>query len=210
MDWSSDLQEQVNPYNYRKEYGISAFDIQQDFVLSYNYDLPFEKLLHAKSRFVQGWAISGITRYATGLPVTFASYGDNALVNVQNNGVNGIGVDLPDVIPGNLGINHDPRNGKPYFNTALFSPNPLGTPGDASRRFFHGPGMANYDMAVHKTTRFAESKTLEIRFEAFNAFNHAQFFGGSSVDGNIGSATFGYVTHAAPARICQAAAKFTF
>jgi len=210
LDWSSNLQEQVNPYNYRQEYGLSAFDIRQDLVFSYNYELPFERLLGSKNGLVQGWAVSGITRFATGLPVTFASFGDNALINVQNNGVNGVSVDLPDVVPGNLQINHNPRNGQPYFNTSLFSPNALGTPGNASRRSFYGPGMENYDVALHKNIRLAESKTLEVRFELFNAFNHAQFFGGSAVDGNINSATFGYVTHAAAPRVSQIAAKLTF
>ena len=98
-----------NPYSYRQEYGISAFDIKQNVVFYYNYELPFEKLFHTRRRLVQGWAVSGITRFATGLPVTFASFGDNALINVQNNGVNGISIDLPYVVPGNLQINHNPR-----------------------------------------------------------------------------------------------------
>jgi hypothetical protein len=104
----------------------SAFDIKHDLVFSYNYELPFEKLFHTRSRLAEGWAISGIT---TGLPVTFASFGDNALINVQNNGINGVSIDLPDVVPGNLQINHNPRNGQPYFDTTLFSPNALGTQG---------------------------------------------------------------------------------
>ena len=210
LDWSSNLQEQVDPYDYRKQYGISHFDIKHNAVVSYNYDLPFEKLFHARSRLVQGWAVSGITRLSTGLPVTFTSFGDNALLGVQNNGVNGISIDLPNVVPGDLHINQDPRNGEPYFNTSLFSPNQLGTPGTSSRRFFYAPGMANYNVAVHKLTRVTESKTLELRFETFNAFNHAQFFGDDFVDGNINSATFGYVTHAAAPRISQIAAKFMF
>jgi len=210
LDWSSNLQEQVNPYNYRQDYGPSAFDIKQNFVFSYNYELPLAKVFHAKDRLVEGWAISGITRLATGLPVTFASFGDNALINVQNNGINGIGIDLPDVMLGNLEINSNPRNGKPYFNTSLFSPNALGTPGNAARRMFYGPGIDNFDMALHKITKFGESRTLELRFETFNTLNHAQFFGGSAVDGNINSSTFGYVTHAASPRISQVAAKFTF
>ena len=210
LDWSSNLQEQVNPYNYRQDYGPSAFDIKQNFVFSYNDELPLAKVFHAKDRLVEGWAISGITRLATGLPVTFASFGDNALINVQNNGINGIGIDLPDVMLGNLEINSNPRNGKPYFNTSLFSPNALGTPGNAARRMFYGPGIDNFDMALHKITKFGESRTLELRFETFNTLNHAQFFGGSAVDGNINSSTFGYVTHAASPRISQVAAKFTF
>jgi hypothetical protein len=210
LDWSSNLQEQVNPYNYRQEYGVSAFDIRNDVVISYNYELPFGKLFRTKSQWVQGWALSGITRFASGLPVTFASFGDNALMGVGNNGVNGISIDLPNVAPGNLDLNGNPRNGQPYFNTALFSPNALGTQGNASRRSFYGPGMDNYDMALHKITRLSESKTLEIRFETFNTFNHTQFFGPGAVNGNIDSATFGYVTQAASPRISQIAAKFTF
>jgi hypothetical protein len=210
LDWSSNLQEQVNPYNYRADYGPSAFDIKQDLVFSYSYELPFERLFHTKSRLTQGWAVSGITRFASGLPVTFASFGDNALMGVGNNGVNGISIDLPDVVPGNLDINHDPRNGKPYFNTALFSPNALGTPGNAARRLVYGPGMDNFDVALHKITKLSESKTLEIRFESFNVFNHAQFFGPAAVNGNIDSATFGYVTNSAAPRISQAAAKLNF
>jgi hypothetical protein len=210
MDWSSNLQEQVDAFNYRKLYGISAFDIKQDLVVSYNYDLPFPRWFGSDNRLTSGWSISGISRYATGLPVSFTSLGDNYLVQVQNNGINGFSVDVPDVKPGNLSINHNPRNGLPYFNTSLFTPNAMGTPGTSSRRFFYGPGMENNDIALRKTTKIAEGKLLELRFETFNTFNHAQFFGNGSVDGNVNSPTFGHVLKAASPRIVQLGAKFTF
>jgi hypothetical protein len=107
-------------------------------------------------------------------------------------------------------INTNPRNGRPEFNMSLFSPNTLGTPGTASRRFFCGPGIDNYDMALHKTTKMGEGKTLELRFEAFNTFNHAQFYGQGAVDGNVDSPTFGRVLHAASPRVVQLGAKFSF
>jgi hypothetical protein len=87
---------QVNPFDFRKEYVISAFDLKHNFVFSYNYELPFDKLFRASNRLTQGWAISGVTRFSAGLPVTFQSFGDNALVQVQNNGVNSVSIDLPD------------------------------------------------------------------------------------------------------------------
>jgi hypothetical protein len=204
------LQEQVNPFHYRAEYGISAYDIRHNFVLSYNYDLPVGKLFRAGDRLTEGWAISGITRFATGLPVTLASNGDNFLVYAQNNGINSVSIDLPNVAPGNLEINHNPRNGQPYFNTALFSPNSLGTQGNAARRPFYGPGVNNFDVALHKLTKLTESKSLEFRFETFNTSNHAQFDGSGSVDGNINDATFGKVVKAAAPRISQVALKFLF
>jgi len=58
--------------------------------------------------------------------------------------------------------------------------------------------------------KLAESKSLEIRVEAFNVFNHAQFYGPLSVDGNISSATFGHVVSAAPPRLLQIALKIVF
>ncbi|HEX8879554.1 MAG TPA: hypothetical protein VF749_05965, partial [Candidatus Acidoferrum sp.] len=214
MDWASSIQEQVNPFDFRKEYAISAFDLKHNFVLSYNYQIPFEKLFRASNRLTQGWAISGVTRFSTGLPVTFQSFGDNALVQVQNNGVNSVSIDLPDYSPalGPLNINHDPRNNPFAFNTKLFSPNALGTFGNSSRRFFYGPGIDNYDMALHKVTRLTESTSLEFRFETFNTFNHAQFDGASSVDGNRDDAatTFGQILKSQPGRVSQAALKFIF
>jgi hypothetical protein len=144
------------------------------------------------------------------LPVTFASNGDNFLVYAQNNGINSVSIDLPNIARGNLDINHNPRNGQPYFNTTLFSPNVLGTQGNAARRPFYGPGVNNFDIALLKVTKLRESRSLEFRFETFNTFNHAQFDGSGSVDGNINDATFGKVVKAASPRISQAALKFLF
>ena len=212
MDWTSSIQEQVNPFDFRREYAPSAFDLKHNFVLGYNYEIPVERLFRSSNRWTQGWAISGITRFATGLPVTFQSFGDNALVQVQNNGVNSVSIDLPDYNPnlGPLNINHNPRKNPFAFSTALFSPNALGTFGNADRRMFYGPGIDNYDMALRKTTRIREASSLEFRFETFNTFNHAQFDGVNSVDGNIDDPTFGRILKSQPGRVAQAALKLIF
>jgi hypothetical protein len=160
--------------------------------------------------FATGWALTGITRYATGVPVTLLDLNDYSLIGSNNQGVNGGGADLPDFTPGNLDINHNPRNGNPYFNTSLFSIGSLGSPGTSPRRFFYGPGMDNWDMALLKVTHLSESKVLEMRLETFNTFNHAQFFGPTSVNANISSTSFGQVVSAMPNRVMQVAAKFNF
>jgi hypothetical protein len=209
LDMASNIQEQLYPYDYELRRAPSAFDLRHNFVASYRYELPFEKLL-GKNRLGLGWALTGITRYSTGLPVTLVDLNDNSLVGSNNQGVNSGGSDMPDFTPGNLAINHDPRNGQPYFNTSLFSLAPLGSPGTAARRFFYGPGMGNWDLALLKTTRFTESKVLEMRVETFNTFNHAQFFGPTSVNANISSTSFGQVVSAMPGRVMQVAAKFSF
>jgi hypothetical protein len=210
LDQSSNLGEEVNPLNPSLSRALSAFDITHNFVVSYNYRLPFQRLFGANNRWTDGWEFSGITRLSTGLPVTLINLGDNSLLGAEPNGINNFGVDQPDVAAGSLNLNHDPRNGLPYFNAGLFSNNALGTPGDASRRYFYGPGMVNFDMALLKNLRLTESKSLQFRLEGFNVFNHAQFFGPQAVDGNISSSTFGDVVRAAAPRLVQAGMKFTF
>lgn len=113
---------------------------------------------------------------------------------------------MPDFTPGSLNFTN-PRSGLPYFNTSLFTTEKLGQFGTASRRFFHGPGENDWDLALSKDIRLTESKRLEFRGEFFNALNHAQFL---RPDGNINSGTFGLVTGAAPSRIGQLALKFYF
>jgi hypothetical protein len=65
-------------------------------------------------------------------------------------------------------------------------------------------------MALRKLTRVMESASLEFRFETFNTFNHAQFDGAGSVDGNISDATFGRVLKSQPGRVSQVALKLNF
>jgi hypothetical protein len=210
MDNSSSIAEQLNPDNYHATYAPSAFDLKHNFVVSYRYELPFGRMFGKRNRLTEGWAFSGITRFSTGFPVTFTNAGDTSLLGTQPNGVNSYGVDLPDVTPGPLDLNHNPRNGLPYFNTSLYSIPALGTPGTSAHRLFYGPGIVNFDMALSKTVRLAESKLLLFRLEAFNAFNHAQFFGPASVDGEITSSSFGQVVSAAPPRLVQVAVKLGF
>jgi hypothetical protein len=210
QDQSSNVGEAVNPINPSLSKGLSSFDVKHNFVVSYSYQLPFEKLFHASNGWTKGWEFSGITQFSSGLPVTLINYGDNSLLGSEPNGINNFGVDEPDYAGGSLGLNQNPRNGRPYFNTSQFTENVLGTPGTARRRFFYGPGMANFQMGLLKNVRLTESKSLQFRLESFNVFNHAQFFGPQSVDGNIDSSTFGNVVSAQAPRLVQLGAKFSF
>jgi len=210
LDQSSNLGEEVNPTNPALSRALSAFDVRHNFVVSYSYELPFDRLLGKTNGLTKGWAVSGVTRFSSGFPVTLYNYGDNSLLGAEPNGVNNFGVDEPQFTPGPLRLSRNPRNGQPYFNTSLFSLQPLGEPGNAPRRFFSGPGIDNYDIALRKEIRLGESKLVELRMETFNTFNHAQFYGPAAVNGNINGPTFGQVVSAAAPRLMQFALKFAF
>jgi hypothetical protein len=52
-------------------------------------------------------------------------------------------------------------------------------------------------MALIKNVPLGGSKALQVRIEAFNVYNHPQFYGAGAVDGNIASRTFGQIISAA-------------
>jgi hypothetical protein len=209
-DVSSNLGEQVNPFNVNSTLAPSAYDLRHNFVISYGYELPFAQLVHHSSRLTTGWTLSGTTRFASGFPVTLYNPEDTSLLGTFGNGVNNYLLDTPNYTPGcPLNLNTDPAKG-PAFNTACFSVPAEGQLGNAPRRFFYGPGIENFDMALIKNVPLGGSRTLQMRLEAFNVFNHAQFYGPSAVNGNIASPEFGQIQQAAAPRLIQLGAKLSF
>ena len=152
FDDSSGYGEQYNPVNASLSRGLSAFDSTNNFVVSYNYVLPLDRLGGPK-QLTGGWAISGITRFETGLPVTLVETDDNSLLGTAFGGPIVLPVDTPDKV-GSLHI-MNPRNSSShyYFDPTAFASSAIGSEGDARRRFFHGPGVNNFDTALVKDTK---------------------------------------------------------
>jgi hypothetical protein len=219
IDDGSNFGDQVDPFYPSLLRGLSSFDMRQNFVASYTYRVPFEQLFRARNRLTEGWSISGITRFSTGFPVTLVNPIDTSLLGSEGNGINATGLDELTYTGAPLNLNHNPRNGQPFFNPAAFT-SPADDPaagytiantiGNSGRRPFSGPGINNFDLTLQKNVKLTESKSFEFRVEAFNAFNHAQFYGPSAVQGNIGSGTFGQIVSAAAPRLVQLVAKMTF
>jgi carboxypeptidase family protein len=210
IDQGSNLGEQLNPIDPRQSRTISAWDLKHDFVASYTLALPFTTLFRRSNRLTEDWSLSGTARLATGLPVTLFDNSDNSLIGTLGNGANNYLLDTPQYRSGPLKINTNGRNRRPAFNTALFSEETLGQLGNAKRRIFYGPGINNFDMTLRKDLRLADARSLEFRVEAFNIFNHAQFYGPASVDGQIENPDFGAIVSAAAPRLMQLAAKLSF
>jgi hypothetical protein len=219
FDDSSGYGEQINPINHRISRGLSAFDSTHNFVASYNYTLPVDKL-GGPTQLTHGWAISGITRFSTGLPVTLVETDDQSLLGTAFGGPITLPVDTPNQIAP-LVIEDPRKTGGQYFAPASFGPSALGFEGNARRRFFHGPGINNFDFALLKDTRISERFDLQFRGEFFNLFNHAQFSTPSGITGFTpnpaipgqflpSSQSFGQVPGTLPGRIGQLSLKLNF
>jgi hypothetical protein len=211
IDQSSSLSDPVDPVNPGVSRGLSAFDLTQNFVANYHYRLPAGQIWRGGPKAAtEGWEVFGLTRLTTGFPVTLQNNNDSSLEGTQPNGVNNEGADQLNFnglgSGGPLELKGTPRAGA-GFNASLFSVPALGDFGNARRRFFHGPGSDDTDFALAKSTTVLDGKELQVRAEAFNVFNHAQFFGPGSVEGNVGSADFGQIVSAAAPRLMQVSAR---
>jgi hypothetical protein len=222
----------INPVDPKLGKSLSAFDLTHNFVASFVYELPFDKFL-PRNRATQGWKLTGITHFATGLPVFITEQDDQSTLGSGSTGPTGSDSDTPNFTPGRI-TRVDPRSQNlnaltnPYLSNAasLFylegcplgsgptgSSGPgcpdriVGQIGTANRRFFHGPGINNWDLGLLKDLKLTESKSLEFRAEFFSVFNHAQF---GNPDGNINDSAFGFVTGAGGERTGQVAVKLYF
>jgi hypothetical protein len=210
IDQGSNIGEQLDPIDPRHSRAISAWDIKHSVVGSYSWQIPVTWALRHRGRLTEGWSLSGTARFTTGLPVTLYDNSDNSLLGTLGNGANNYLLDTPQYLPGPLQINTDGRNSKPAFDTALFPEENLGQLGNARRRNFYGPGIENFDTTLKKDTHVGERMNIELRLETFNTFNHAQFYGPAAVNGQRNDPDFGHIESAAPPRLVQIAAKFSF
>lgn len=201
-------------------------DIRHVFKGNAVYELPFGpgKMFWNKSGFagklLGGWQISGIAQIRTGRPISFVS-GRGTVNRGARSGNNTANSPLTlSELQSLTGLFHNPVTGLP----TVFDPSLIGADGRANPAFFthpaagtfgrlsltpvNGPGYWNVDTALIKRTRFKENLNLELRFEAFNVFNHTNFSVGENFD--INSTSFGKISSTFDPRILQLAVKFNF
>ncbi len=151
----------TNPYDYNADYGNCSYDLRQDINASVVYMLPFHG-----NRWAEGWQLSGIQTWHTGVPFALTE-GDQADLG------NSFDTERPNQIAGcNVYANQSVQQ---WYNPACFTPSEYGTLGDEGRNNLVGPGLVETDFAVMKTTRINEHFNLQFRAELFNIFNHPNF-----------------------------------
>lgn len=151
----------TNPYNWNADRGNCSYDLRQNLSANAVYALPFKG-----NRLKEGWQVSAITSWHTGVPF---SLGEGDQMDTGNT----FDSQRPSLVPGcNVYANQSPSN---WFNEACFVPSQYGTAGDLGRNVLIGPGYAETDISVTKMTRINEKMTLQLRGEIFNIFNHPNF-----------------------------------
>ena len=195
-----------DPFNVRYNRGISSLNIPKIWVSNLVYTTPS---LSADNQFMRqalgGWELSGIITLQSGYPFGIAGgYGDNS-GSLQ-------GGDRADVVSGQSFDVHQGGEShwlNEYFNTNAFVANAAGTFGDSAKNLFQGPPIKTMDLAFAKNWTITEGYHLQFRWEMFNGLNHPSF---GNPDSNVQDGNYGKVTGqgAIPARVMQAALKFTF
>ncbi len=201
-------------------YGSSDFDARQRLVASYVYTVPavgFMRSSFIAREALSGWGVAGVTALQTGFPVGI-NMGINRSRWCQADSYFGCG-DVPVYSGAAIQKMNIRSSTHEYFNTSPFSPEPIGTFGNTARNFFHGPGFDYTNLALTKNIPFTAdaSRYVQLRLEAFNAFNHANF---ANPIGNFSSPSFGQVTSViqsadpngdpSPGRAVQIAGKVYF
>ncbi|MEZ5400656.1 MAG: carboxypeptidase-like regulatory domain-containing protein [Bryobacteraceae bacterium] len=151
-------------YNRRRDYGPLDFDRTQMLTIDYVYELPRFADSGPAKFVLNGWQLSGITRFWGGTPLTVGSNGNLGTLGGS---------------PRSNYLGGDPYEGGrtrfQWFNPLLFARPLDGNLGNTANGLLRGPGINNWDASLFKNTNITERLRLQLRFEFFNLFNHTQF-----------------------------------
>jgi outer membrane receptor protein involved in Fe transport len=189
--WDKSLDEGTfgpqNQFNFRSNYGNSDTTRPWASVTAVTWEIPFghgraygNNAKRAADAIAGGWQLSGVINLQGGLwftPTLANSASLNSTIGLR-----------PDRI-GSGKVSNPNRN--EWFNPADFTVPALYTYGDSGRNILLGPGFDSADLSLAKTFNFTEATHLELRWDAFNAFNHTNL---SNPNPYVDTATAGQIT----------------
>ena len=187
-------------------YSLSNFDVPHNFKGSVVYTLPFGKGQKFADRggvvdaIIGGWRLSSLFVTQSGNVFT-------PTVSGANNSGSQAGTWFPNVV-GDSSLDN-PTISR-WFNPAAFAQPAPFTFGNAGRNILRGPGLSQIDFSMGKSFRLPklESGSLQIRFDATNAINHASF---NPPNAAIGGASAGQITSTSVnPRVVQLGARLSF
>jgi hypothetical protein len=227
-----------DPTNIKNDYGVLPNDRTHLFNAAYSYQegsvFHGNKLLGG---FINGWQISGITQFQSGVPLQAQNSSNFGLGGTflpgqeLPNGVSVAGVGLSsDLVTGSPNINVqpiltcDPRKNlakNQYINGNCFAAPGVGENGSFIFPYIKGPAFFDSDLSLFKNFQISEAKKVQFRFSAYNWLNHPlASFNPAGGDGNLtlslnaqgklNNPTFGYADYLNGNRSVQLTLKFFF
>jgi hypothetical protein len=206
-----------NPYSAKWNRGNSSADVPWAWITNLIYQAPsFKEKGTLMEETVGGWQLSGIMTLQKGSPFSIGSWKDNGagLWNTRGDSVSGVAA--------NLGKgSHQDWVSTGYFNQAAFqdpvSCNDQTTGwcgfGDTGKNAYFGPGVFGINASIMKSWVVMEGKSIQFRWDAFNATNHPDFSTPSSnYDSGLPASggSFGLITGVNSPRIFQGALRINF
>lgn len=183
--------------NRQLEKRLAGFDMPQNLVLSWTYELPFGRgkrwggsMAGWVNHVVGGWQLNAIQRYASGTPL---GVGGGGRIPV------GGGFNRPNRLPG-VPTRTDISRGDfdparhVYLNINAFENTPDYVVGNAAPSYgdMRVFGMRNEDFSILKTFAIYEQHRLQFRAEFFNVFNKVVF--GAPATNVAAPASFGRIS----------------
>jgi hypothetical protein len=164
-----------DPIDPRNDRGPADYDVRHVFTWNFTWELPFgQHLTGPAGALARGWQINGLGMLRSGVP-----FSPSIASNWSRSGNIAIGAeDRPNIRPGIK--RQDIVLGGPtrYFDPSAFELQPRGFLGNAGRNILTGPGFVNVDLSLVKNSRcrlLGDHGEIELRVEAFNVFNRANF-----------------------------------
>ncbi|MHB8734683.1 MAG: outer membrane beta-barrel protein, partial [Terriglobales bacterium] len=195
-----------NDLDLAAERGLSSFDVRHHLNADAIYELPWgsNKPWLAGAGLLPtlfgDWTMSGVLNLASGSPFTARVLGNSGDVARGTNGTlraNATGAPVTLAHP----------TASAFFNTAAFTTPAAGQFGTAGRNTITGPGTVNFDLALNKNIPLAEGRAWEVRAQAFNLLNHAEF---ASLDTIVNSPSYGQITAVRAMRRFELSTRFRF
>ena len=158
-----------NNYDVRASYGPLSFNTTHALTFTNVWRIPYGHGMRwgsangkALDLILGGWSLDGITTLYSGRPFS-PMVSNTASVNADFNGVRADKIGSPHLAN---------QTTAEWFNVAAYTdPQAPYRDGTASQDSLWGPAQYVFNLALEKTFRITEQKTLEFRWENYNAFN---------------------------------------
>jgi hypothetical protein len=159
--------------------GLADYHAKHNWVFNVTYDLPLGKESTGFAKAVlAGWQVAAIGQVRSGPPLTLFVQSNRSRSRWSPSLGPGQGFDRPSLAPGRTPESAILGTPEQWFDPTAFALQPAGTYGDLGRGALIGPGLEVLDLALVKRFPWAQLGPLgqvELRVEAFNVLNHANF-----------------------------------